>query len=129
MKNRALGELQFTRLRVTLFSLTFLLGAATCALVAMLDPTVTQAQERIAFGLALLLAAIFAWHFNTVAEFHEGGVRKRNPIRSRDIAWADITTFSLETVAFPGDGFLVILRTEAGPELRIRTRRGPERDA
>lgn len=129
MNGLDLGELQFRRLRVTLFSVTFLLGAATCVLVAMLDPSVTPPQARVAFSIALLLAAVFAWHFSTVTEFHEAGVRRRSPLRSRDLAWRDITTFSLEMMSFPGDGFLVVFKTQDGGRLEIRTRRGPEHDA
>ena len=129
MSGADLGELQFRRLRVTAFSLTFLLGALTCVLVAFLDPKVTSSQSRIAFGIALLLAAIFAWHVNTVTEFHELGVRLSSPLRSRHLAWTNVATFSLETVSFPGDGFRVVLRTDDARELSLRTRRGPERDA
>lgn len=81
-----LGELQFTHLRVTLFSLTSLLGALASVLVALLDPAGSPSQARMAFGIALFLAAILAWHVNTITEFHEFGVRRSGPLRSRSLA-------------------------------------------
>lgn len=122
------GELEFKRRRVTGFSLTFLLGSAALTGIAMLAPGVTQAQERGALCVALVLAAIFAWHVNSVAEFWEGGVRCRSPRHATELKWSDVATFSLNPVSFPVDGFLIILSTEDGRRLSIRTRHAPDDD-